>query len=552
MAEEVTITSDTKSKDNSTAATRTTTNVDAHLFVLVHGLWGSPTHMLTIEKLIKDLVPPASNEKILTLRPQSFRFWKTYDGLELNSKKIITEILYEIETLKEKNNYNVVKISFVGYSLGGLIARYVIGLLQEMDFFDSVKPIFFTTFATPHVGIEFFANNFFDNTANLIGPILFGPVGKELFVADTSKALKEMADPNKVFFQGLARFEKHMLLANVKNDRTVAFFTAFITEYSPFDDWKSVKIKYIKDLPQTRVGKVFVGPKFVDLTRSQLLTVEDSRAFKGNLQEETSIFKTNIYLRVLVIIAMASILVPIWIPLVLTTSFYVSVYSMIKIRLVTFPKIKQHWSKVKDTVYGKLPIDLHDTQIGEEQRLQRRSLSRHESFKGDTSQLTQNAMDNFMYVEERFTGKTPPVGNGDDEKEEEEEEEEVENEPTPTPAGVDEEEELESKSLIDVKADINDEIIKAKLNALSIKDTELYPLFTEKSKLKMNDDKRFIIHSLNSLDWIKIPVYLDCWNAHDGIVSRKGPRSNAKGTSTIGLWCSILRNHLKETSPITT
>lgn len=84
-----------------------------------------------------------------------FRFWKTYDGLELNAKKIIADIFYEIESLKQNNDLEVTKISIIGYSLGGLISRYVIGLLNELDFFEKIEPIFFSTFATPHVGTNF-------------------------------------------------------------------------------------------------------------------------------------------------------------------------------------------------------------------------------------------------------------------------------------------------------------------------------------------------------------------------------------------------------------
>ena len=125
-----------------------------HLFVLVHGLLGGPNHRQSIERCIKTLLPSESKHKIVTLRPSSFRFWKTFDGLKLNAERVITDILYEIETLRQENNLKVEKISLVGYSLGGLISRYVIGMLEEIGFFDIVEPVFFTTFATPHVGVE--------------------------------------------------------------------------------------------------------------------------------------------------------------------------------------------------------------------------------------------------------------------------------------------------------------------------------------------------------------------------------------------------------------
>ncbi|KAK6454949.1 putative serine esterase [Scheffersomyces xylosifermentans] len=540
--------------NSSSTLVETREEENAHLFVLVHGLWGSPNHMHTIERFLKDLIPSVSNEKIAILKPSSFRFWKTYDGLELNSQKIIAEIFYEIETLKQKNNYNVTKISIIGYSLGGLLSRYVIGILEEIGFFDKVEPIFFTTFATPHVGVQFFAKNIFDNTANRLGPYLFGPSGLQLFVKDTEKALRVMADPSKRYYQGLKRFQKHILLANVRNDRTVAFFTSYITEYSPFDDWRSVKIKYLKNLPEIKVGTVQTRPKFVDLTRSHVLSTEAVKTFEGNTQEDTSFLRSNRIVKILVVLVLASFFLPFWIPLVLSTSVYVSIYSMIKIRFITRPQVDKHWAKVRDTVYGSAPVDPKDAKIGEEQRNMRAKLARQESFKGDTSRMTGNAMENMLYAESRFVAKNSQfkddeeaargsveAANQYEGRDDDEDDDGVDGEMTSIVSVKN------NQRIVSVNIEANDSIVNTHLATLKLKDYERFPLFTPKAKLEMDEDKLYIIKSLNKLDWVKIPVYLDCWNAHDGIVSRKGPRSNARGTSTIGLWCSVLRNHLKET-----
>ena len=46
----------------------------------------------------------------------------------------------------------VSKISFIGYSLGGLINRWIVGRLEAEDFFETIQPINFVTLATPHLG----------------------------------------------------------------------------------------------------------------------------------------------------------------------------------------------------------------------------------------------------------------------------------------------------------------------------------------------------------------------------------------------------------------
>ncbi|EMG48383.1 LPL1 Lipid droplet phospholipase 1 [Candida maltosa Xu316] len=503
----------------------------AHLFVLIHGLWGTAKHMETIEQFINHSVPSSTSDKIVTIKPSCFRFWKTYDGLELNSQRIVSEIFYEIESLKEKNNLDVVKISFVGYSLGGLISRYVIGLLQDLKFFDKIKPVFFTTFATPHVGIEFFNDNVFDAVANRVGPYLFGKSGGQLFISDYDKILVTMADPDEKFFQGLKRFEKHILLANIRNDRTVAFFTSYITDVSPFDKFNDIKVEYLSDLPQAKIGNKVVSPKFVDLSKSRVLTLEDKKTFVGNKQEETPFVRKNKWSRILIIVLLASFVAPFWIPLVLTTSTVVSFYSFIKIQIVKGPPIGKHWNRVKSFVYGHAPIDPDDSKTGQQKREQRRTLDKHESFKGDTSYFTKESVDRVLYAEDRLLNRNMTTSEDED-------------------YGATDTEELSETAMdkiIDMNVELNDKVIGASISIL--KQYESFPLFNDKKyKLPLNKEKQFIVNNLNSIDWIKIPVYLDVWNAHDGIVGRRGAASNPRGASTIGLWASILRNHLKEES----
>lgn len=507
------------------------TSKSTHLFVLIHGLWGTASHMDTIERLIKDSLPDSTEDVIATIKPSCFRFWKTYDGLEFNSKKIVSEIFYEIESLKEKNNLNVTKISFIGYSLGGLLSRYVIGLLNDLNFFDKIKPIFFTTFATPHVGIQFFNDNLFDITANRLGPYLFGKSGGQLFISDYDKILVRMADPNEKFLIGLKKFERHILLANIRNDRTVAFFTSYITNYSPFDEFDHIKIAYLEDLPQIRISNKAATPKFVDLTKTQRLSPQDKKVFVGNLQEETHIIRRYKLTRILIILLLASFVVPFWIPLVFLTSSIVSVYSFVKIKVIKAPVILDHWERVTSFVYGNAPIDPEDRKTGMEKREARRTLDRHESFRGDTSNMAKQTVDRVLYAEEQLMRKPSRTDEDNYNSTDESEENEFDGREN-------------GPSLVEVDRELNDKVISERIPTLQ--DYGSFPLFDDsKFKLPLNKDKQFIVDNLNTLDWIKIPVFLDVWNAHDGIVARRGMKTNPRGASTIELWTSILRSHFK-------
>jgi len=64
----------------------------------------------------------------------------TYDGIELGAERVTKEIEDHIAKLKEDGK-RVEKLSITGYSLGGVVARYVIGLLYTRGVFDTVQPM---------------------------------------------------------------------------------------------------------------------------------------------------------------------------------------------------------------------------------------------------------------------------------------------------------------------------------------------------------------------------------------------------------------------------
>lgn len=64
----------------------------------------------------------------------------TYDGIELGGERVTREIEDEIEALAAEGK-TVTKLSLVGYSLGGLVARYAIGLLYSRGWFDKIEPV---------------------------------------------------------------------------------------------------------------------------------------------------------------------------------------------------------------------------------------------------------------------------------------------------------------------------------------------------------------------------------------------------------------------------
>jgi hypothetical protein len=299
-------------------STSSGSEVPVHLVVLCHGLWGEPKHLHTLATLLcrsldlrasiskgtggktkKEQVGPGDIDStdegssssshgdsvsaedanlgiyleeyitqrkkeeqtmdVLILNSMSNAGSKTYDGIDWIAERVVREIRAEQKEMQKQSKY-VARLSIIGYSLGGLVARYVIALLDSQSFFKpvngrAVEARHFATFATPHIGVPP-ANGMFGRLANYIGGRLLSRTGEQLYLLDsgwesdddlhqhkTSSNLKvglieSMARPDSIFIRALNRFDKITLYANAVNDMTVQFRTGCIEEWDPFYEQK--------------------------------------------------------------------------------------------------------------------------------------------------------------------------------------------------------------------------------------------------------------------------------------------------------------------------
>lgn len=218
----------------------------SHLCVLVHGLWGSPKHL---DYLRDTLQAQYNSDDVHILVPKSNAENFTYDGIEVGGERITNEIEQCIRDL-EQNGSKITKISMVGYSLGGLVARYAVGLLYKGGVFDTVQPINFTTFATPHLGVRAPKKSNMSEFWNYMGSRTLSTSGQQMFLMDTFRdsgrpLLSILADKNSIFARGLALFKNRWLYANTTNDRSVPWFTAGIASTDPYVDLEEVDVHHI-------------------------------------------------------------------------------------------------------------------------------------------------------------------------------------------------------------------------------------------------------------------------------------------------------------------
>ncbi|KAF2484081.1 putative serine esterase-domain-containing protein [Neohortaea acidophila] len=216
-----------------------------HLCVLVHGLWGNPVHLNHLRDALQAQHP---QDRLHILVAKSNADYNTYDGIEVGGERVTHEVEQTIREL-EKEGAKVQKISVTGYSLGGLVARYAIGLLYKSGVFDKVEPVNFATFATPHLGVRTPKLGYRAYIWNIMGSKTLSTSGEQMFTFDTFRdtgrpLLSIMADRQSIFMKGLRMFKNKSLYANTINDRSVPYYTAFISRTDPYVDLEKVDLHY--------------------------------------------------------------------------------------------------------------------------------------------------------------------------------------------------------------------------------------------------------------------------------------------------------------------
>ncbi|KAF2798304.1 lipase/serine esteras-like protein [Melanomma pulvis-pyrius CBS 109.77] len=229
-----------------TAAPAPTAASPDHLCVLVHGLWGNPDHLKFLSTSLRERYPE-DKLHVLVAKRNAGSF--TYDGIELGGERVAHEIEETLEELA-RSGHEIKKLSIVGYSLGGLISRYAIGLLFHKGLFQKIEPVNFTTFATPHLGVRTPLLGFHNKIWNVLGARALSMSGRQLFTIDSFRdtgrpLLAVLADPESIFMQALAQFKYRSLYANVVNDRSVSYYTAGISKVDPFIQPDEVKMNYV-------------------------------------------------------------------------------------------------------------------------------------------------------------------------------------------------------------------------------------------------------------------------------------------------------------------
>ncbi|KAF4596752.1 hypothetical protein EYR38_008143 [Pleurotus pulmonarius] len=243
-----------------------TSFVPVHLLVLIHGMWGHPSHLHQLVRRMEKKHPfsATTGTKLWVLNARTNSEELTYDGIDWGGERVVDEIDAEVADITAGGG-RVTRLSVTGYSLGGIIARYVIGILHQRGFFRDVEPINFNTIATPHIGMPRYAS--------LLSALMaacakhLSRTGKQLYCLDTwsttgRSLLEVMADPDHIFYKALASFRYVRIYANAVNDVTVPYVTGAIELQDPFANTASsgVQIELDESYPPI-ISKYTLPPR---------------------------------------------------------------------------------------------------------------------------------------------------------------------------------------------------------------------------------------------------------------------------------------------------
>lgn len=213
-----------------------------HLIVTVHGMWGVSNHMNAIVNSIREKF----GQGVVIQNSRVNTFFNTYHGIDQCGRRLHTEVLNCIGDYNALHAPdNISSISFIGYSAGGLIARYCVGLLHAEGFFDKVTPTHFVTIATPHMGIRWtsrrVSGRLFNFFADQIVNLYAGRTGLQLALADATEScrvplLLEMMTPGSIYFEAWKLFHFRYVYSNASNDNIVPYCTSSLSTHNK---WRS-------------------------------------------------------------------------------------------------------------------------------------------------------------------------------------------------------------------------------------------------------------------------------------------------------------------------
>ncbi|KAI8363080.1 putative serine esterase-domain-containing protein [Mortierella sp. GBAus27b] len=503
-----------------------TAHEGAHLVILHHGLWGNVDNLCFIAEQFKQRL----GDRLLVYRAQANESELTYDGVDICAERLVREIYSvvieiengrDIEDMKGQklDNHNrmdkvmapsdnlearagattkkVNQFSFIGYSLGGLIGRFAMGMLDLQGFFDpldqggrGIAPMYFVTMASPHLGIREPSPSKLATSYNYLVTHLLSRTGKQLQLVDDyiggKPLLLIMSEPSSVFMHALARFMRRGIYCNIRNDHTVPFWTAGFSDTDPFDDLDSMEISRYSSLIETFEN---CDPEYIARRRHERGEALKAAPFKERMSQRWKAIPWTKY----AFIGIAVPLLPLWALLVTSTICIQGLNSRRRTKPIVESNKELQQMKDKAMVTGVTailrslsePLSTDETTQGQQQMHWKREESRQGQLHEDpVIQPIVHTIPQDTWVESSVTLAMPP--------------------------------EASPSTIQDSKPTLS-----------------LYPQLSQTQRYTLLPIQIEMSRNLNQLDWRKNIIHIEALNAHASIVVREKGSTNHGGVAAV-------------------
>lgn len=197
--------------------------------VLVHGVHGAASDFRYLCRLFARMEGMA----VLALKANE-QSKLLYEGLAASGERAVAETRAFLRA-----NEDVRRLSLVGHSFGGLIIRYMAGVLYEREAC-ALEPVNFITIATPHLGIRrpqarpLLSGGLVNAAFKAVSENMCSRMGRELNLIDHPDEPVLVQLSEGPYLAALHRFQRLKLYANIFNDLLVPYCTASIQSRNPY------------------------------------------------------------------------------------------------------------------------------------------------------------------------------------------------------------------------------------------------------------------------------------------------------------------------------
>ena len=159
-----------------------------HLYVVVHGFNSRPEHMTYLADQMRAKLGLNTIVHVAVCnraRIPDIIHNPTHDGVDAGGQRLAIEIR-EVVKHHEDRGSRLRYISILGNSMGGIYARYAIGMLYEIDTRTvcGLEPVSFITTASPHLGLHGFVSKMLERVVSNL--VYGGLTAEQMFLADSA------------------------------------------------------------------------------------------------------------------------------------------------------------------------------------------------------------------------------------------------------------------------------------------------------------------------------------------------------------------------------